>query len=52
MENLVCDYISWNKPKLGEKFVEGEDVSEIEKESKKVSGKKKTTTKKNSKKKK
>lgn len=41
-----CDYISWNKPKPGEKFVEGEDVSEIEKETKKET-KKKTTTKKN-----
>jgi DNA topoisomerase-1 len=49
-----CDYISWNKPKLGEKFVEGEDISEIEKEAKaktraktktKASTRKKTTTK-------
>lgn len=40
-----CDYISWNKPKPGEKFVEGEDVSEIEKETKKET-KKKTATKK------
>ena len=42
-----CDYISWNKPKPGEEFVEGEDVSEIEKETKKKkTEKKKTTTKK------
>ncbi len=42
-----CDYISWNKPKPGEEFVEGEDVSEIEKETKKKkTAKKKTTTKK------
>ena len=42
-----CDYISWNKPKLGEEFVEGEDVSEIEKETKKKkTTEKKTTTKK------
>ena len=28
-----CDYISWNKPKSGEKYVEGlEDMSEVEKE--------------------
>lgn len=40
-----CDYISWNKSKPGEKFVEGEDVLEIEKETKKET-KKKTTTKK------
>ena len=42
-----CDYISWNKPKPGEEFVEGEDVSEIEKETKKKkTTEKKTTTKK------
>lgn len=46
-----CDYISWNKPKPGEKFVEGEDLSEIEKETKKVT-RKKTTKKRNIKKKK
>lgn len=40
-----CDYISWNKPKPGEEFVEGEDTSEIEKETtKKATPKKKTTT--------
>ena len=42
-----CDYISWNKPKPGEEFVEGEDTSEIEKETtKKATPKKKTTTRK------
>lgn len=41
-----CDYISWNKPKPGEKFVEGEDISEIEKETKKKTTKKKITAKK------
>lgn len=40
-ENEGCSYISWNKPKPGEKFVEGEDAQEIEKETKK-----KTTTRK------
>ena len=29
-----CDYISWNKPKLGEVFVEDGSVEEIEKETK------------------
>ncbi len=47
-----CDYISWNKPKPGEKFVEGEDVSEIEKETTKKKTKKKTATKKKTTKKK
>ena len=43
-----CDYISWNKPKKGEKYVENEDVkNEIEKETKKkTAAKKKTATKK------
>lgn len=46
-ENEGCSYISWNKPKPGEKFVEDEDTSEIEKETKKkIATKKKTTTKK------
>ncbi len=40
-----CDYISWNKPKIGEKYVEkAEDMSEIEEE--KVKTTKKKTTKK------
>ena len=40
-----CDYISWNKPKLGEKYVEkAEDMSEIEEEKTKTT-KKKTTKK-------
>ena len=40
-----CDYISWNKPKPGEKYVEkAEDMSEIEEEKTK-STKKKTTKK-------
>ena len=38
-----CTYISWNKPKPGEVFVETEDAQEIEKETK---IKKKATTKK------
>ena len=39
-----CDYISWNKPKPGEKYVEGsEDMSEATGETKK-----KTTTRKKS----
>lgn len=47
-ENEGCSYISWNKPKPGEKFVADEDISEIEKETKS----KKTTTKKTTRKKK
>jgi len=45
-ENEGCSYISWNKPKPGEEFVQNEDAQEIEKETKK-----KTTTKKTAKKK-
>ena len=54
-----CDYMSWNKPKLGEKYVEkAEDMSEIEEEKTKTTKKKttkkstakKTTAKKNTKK--
>ena len=45
-----CDYISWNKPKLGEIFVEDGSSEEIEKETKKksknVATKKKTKSKK------
>ena len=42
-----CDYISWNKPKPGEKYVEkAEDMSEIEEE--KTKSTKKKTTKKSS----
>ena len=37
-----CNYISWNKPKPGEVFVENDDVEELEKEAK---VKKKTTKK-------
>ena len=46
-ENEGCSYISWNKPKKGEKFVEtGEDLSEIkEKKKSKKSTAKKTTKK-------
>jgi len=40
---VICDYISWNKPKPGEKYVETEDLDELEKETK---TKKKTATKK------
>ena len=46
-----CNYISWNKPKPGEKFVESEeDLSEIKEENAKTKKKKtakKTSTKKN-----
>lgn len=54
-----CDYISWNKPKPGEKYIEKvEDMSEIEEEKTKNTKKKttkkstakKTTAKKNTKK--
>ena len=54
-----CDYISWNKPKPGEKYIEkAEDMSEIEEEKTKTTKKKttkkstakKTTAKKNTKK--
>jgi len=45
-----CDYISWNKPKMGEAYVENKDAkSEIEKETKKRE--KATTGKKKAKKK-
>ena len=43
-ENEGCSYISWNKPRPGEKFVANEDISEIKKERKTAT--KKTTTKK------
>ena len=49
-----CDYISWNKPKLGEEYVKDETINEeIEKEEKKASRKstaKKTTKKESSRK--
>ena len=47
-ENEGCPYISWNKPKVGEKFVPTTDASEIEKETKKkeTSKSKKRTNKK------
>jgi len=44
-----CDYISWNKPKKGEKVEENSDVAE---EIKKETTKKRKTTKKVSKKRK
>ena len=31
-----CDYISWNKPKPGEKYIEGEEKPEIEEKPKKT----------------
>ena len=31
-----CDYISWNKPKTGEKYIEGEEKPEIEEKPKKT----------------
>ncbi len=45
-----CTYISWNKPKPGEVFVENEDAQEIEKETKKKATTKKKTAKKSTKK--
>jgi DNA topoisomerase-1 len=46
-ENEGCSYISWNKPKPGEKFeAEKEDLSEIKKEKKKTSSTKKPQAKK------
>ena len=47
-----CDYISWNKPKIGEKYVEGEEVILEEKKKEKKTTKKKTSSKKVTKKKK
>ena len=51
-ENEGCTYISWNKPKLGEKFepASEEDLEEIKKEKKKVARKTKSTKKKSAKK--
>ena len=50
----TCNYISWNKPKVGEKFIESEEtLSEIKEENEKNKKKKtakKTSTKKTSKK--
>ena len=44
---VICDYISWNQPKPGEKYVEPEDIEELEKETKiKKKTTKSTTTKK------
>ena len=41
-----CDYISWNKPKPGEQYIEGsEDMSEIEAEKTKKTSTKKITKK-------
>ncbi|MGN1298818.1 MAG: type I DNA topoisomerase [Candidatus Scatovivens sp.] len=49
--NNGCDYISWNKPKKGEKYIENEDEkNEIEKETKKKATTRKTTKKKKAKK--
>ena len=45
-ENEGCEYISWNKPKVGEKFVAGEKVEVEKKTTAKKSSKKKSTTKK------
>ncbi len=53
---VICDYISWNKPKPGEKYTETDDIEELKKETKtrkktanKKSTKKTVTKKKNSK---
>ena len=45
-ENEGCSFISWNKPKLGEKFIGNQDAKEIEKETKKATTKKRTTARK------
>ncbi|MBP3596438.1 MAG: type I DNA topoisomerase [Clostridia bacterium] len=42
----ICDYISWNKPQPGEKYVESEDIEELEKETKIKKKTTKTVTKK------
>ena len=42
-----CDYISWNKPKLGEKYIPDDAAEEVEKEKK---SKAKSSAKKTSKK--
>lgn len=48
-----CDYISWNKPKNGEKYEKNDEAEEIEKElqikAKKTTKKRKSTTKKSTK---
>ncbi len=41
-ENEGCEYISWNKPKPGEKFVPASEDSELKKEKKKVARKRVT----------
>ena len=46
-----CDYISWNKPKIGEKW-NPEEAEEVKKETEKKTTKKKTTKRKTSKNKK
>ena len=49
--NNGCDYISWNKPKKGEKYIENADEkNEIEKETKKKTTTRKATKKKTTKK--
>ena len=49
--NNGCDYISWNKPKKGEKYIENtEEKNEIEKETKKKTATRKTSKKKTTKK--
>ena len=45
-----CNYISWNKPKPGEKYEESTDREEIEKETRKSNKKRKSVTKKTSRK--
>ena len=52
-ENEGCTYISWNKPKLGEKFepASEEDLKKIKKKKKKVARKTKSTKTKTTKKK-
>ena len=52
-ENEGCTYISWNKPKLGEKFepASEEDLQKIKKKKKKVARKTKSTKTKTTKKK-
>ena len=44
-----CDYISWNKPKPGEKYIEGEEKPEIEEKPKKTRKKRQLKRKSNKK---
>ncbi len=48
-----CDYISWNKPKPGEKYIENpEELEDVKKATRKTTSRRKTTTRKRTTKKK